>query len=207
MKYATTLLGVVGLISAAVVIPPNWSFEIASLNGPGYPDTGKSPTGPTRTTRLTLRSNTVDMNTPEDWYQFIAYPWLRVDLCQGHDHTWCQVTLNYEEYKNTSNTIEGNEYRMRLHKNETKGLATYDIGKGVQVYWDFAYQVDHQTEVHCFDCEDMTHSYSSILRYILIRPVDRHHRHHRSCSVWPMVATTILQYIGYAAAYTLDQLR
>lgn len=35
--------------------------------------------------------------------------------------------------------MEAEEYKLRVHKNGTKGLLTYRLDEGVRVYWDFAY--------------------------------------------------------------------
>jgi len=64
---------------------------------------------------------------------------MRVDLQQGPGHTWCEATLSYKEYSDVGNTLEGEAYRLRLHKNGTRGLATYEMDEGVVGYWDFAY--------------------------------------------------------------------
>lgn len=64
---------------------------------------------------------------------------MRVDLQQGPRHTWCEATLAYKEYSDVNNTVEGNGYKLRLHKNGTRGLATYEMDSGVVGYWDFAY--------------------------------------------------------------------
>jgi hypothetical protein len=142
MKYTTTALALLDLAVPALsdgpirTLPPNWSFEIASLRGPGCPDQGKNGTV-ARVTRPTFGSNTVDGS--EIYYWFIAYPFLRVNLAEGHDHTWCQATIKYTEYKDVDRTGEGDDYRLRLHKNGTRGIMTYDLEEGVKAYWDFAY--------------------------------------------------------------------
>ena len=144
MKYTTTALSLLSLTAALPspsdgpirTLPPNWSFTLASLRGPGCPDQGKNGTL-SRTTRPTFGSNTVDGS--EIYYWFIAYPWLRVDLAAGHDHTWCQATVQYTEYKDVEKREEGEEFRLRVHKNGTKGIMTYELEEGVKAYWDFAY--------------------------------------------------------------------
>jgi hypothetical protein len=149
MKHTTTALTLLGLAIPALsdgpirTLPPNWAFEIAALRGPGCPDQGKDGTL-TRNTRLTFGSNTVDGS--EIYYWFIAYPWLRVDLAKGQDHTWCQATIKYTEYKDLERKDEGEDYKLRLHKNGTKGIMTYDLEEGVKAYWDFAY-MDGEKEV------------------------------------------------------------
>ena len=119
-------------------LPPNWSFTLSSLRGPGCPDSGKNTTQ-SHNTRPTFGSNTADGS--EIYYWFIAYPWLRVDLQAGPRHTWCEATLAYTEYADVDGKQEGEAYRLRLHKNGTKGIMTYRLDEGVQVYWDFAYYV------------------------------------------------------------------
>ncbi|KAH7558857.1 hypothetical protein BM1_04994 [Bipolaris maydis] len=141
MKYTTAALSLLALSFPSLctpqrILPPNWSFTLSSFFGPGCPDTGK--TNPLiRTTRPTHGTNTVDGS--EIYYWFIAYPWLRVDLAAGPRHTWCEATVAYKEYAGTTGRVEADKYRLRLHKNGTKGLLTYKLDEGVRVYWDFAY--------------------------------------------------------------------
>ncbi|KAF1935235.1 hypothetical protein EJ02DRAFT_416116 [Clathrospora elynae] len=154
MNYATAFLGFLGLTTAIALpassddsgrtLPPNWSFGISALSGPGCPDQGKESSA-VRTTRLTFGKNTVDAS--EIYYWFIAYPWMRVDLAQGHDHTWCQVTIAYKEFADTNKKVEGGDYKLRLHKNGTRGIVTYGLEEGVKSYWDFAYQVSDGKEL------------------------------------------------------------
>jgi hypothetical protein len=154
MKYATAL-GLIGITTAIALpasldgtvrtLPTNWAFEISSLRGPGCPDSGKDDSGPARTTRLTYGQNTVDGS--EIYYWFIAYPWLRVDLAQGHDHTWCEATIAYKEFEDIEGKVEGDKYKLRLHKNGTKGIMTYDLEEGVTSSWNFAYQQADGKEV------------------------------------------------------------
>ncbi|KAF2972557.1 hypothetical protein GQX73_g903 [Xylaria multiplex] len=103
------------------ILPTNWAFEITSLKGPGCPDFG-IPDGNDRHTRLTYGQNTVDGS--EIYYWFIAYPSLRVDLGKT-DSTW--------------GGIEGEDYRLRLHKNGTKVISTYDIDSDVEATFSFKY--------------------------------------------------------------------
>ncbi|EDU43873.1 hypothetical protein PtrSN002B_001535 [Pyrenophora tritici-repentis] len=139
MKPASVLIPLLTTSTtlAARTLPPSWSFTITSLLGPGCPDTDKTPSPGGTVTRPTFGSNTVDGT--EIYYWFIAYPWMRVDLQQGPRHTWCEATLAYKEYSDAGNTVEGEAYRLRLHKNGTRGLATYELEEGVMSYWDFAY--------------------------------------------------------------------
>lgn len=149
MKYTTTALALAGLTTTLLalpspspsplrILPPNWSFTITSLLGPGCPDLGKNGTV-SRTTRPTFGSNTVDGS--EIYYWFIAYPWLRVNLATGPRHTWCETTLAYTEYADVEKKERGEAYRLRLHKNGTRGIATYQLDEGVKAYWDFAYYI------------------------------------------------------------------
>ncbi|KAF1834878.1 hypothetical protein BDW02DRAFT_588534 [Decorospora gaudefroyi] len=135
MKYAAAILGLIGLSTAVAlpaddperILPPNWTFEIEHLKGPGCPDQGNEGSDG-RITRPTYGSNTVDGS--EIYYWFIAYPWMRVDLAEGPSHTWCEATIKYTEYKDTEKTEEGEDYRLRLHKNGTRGIMTYDLDAG-----------------------------------------------------------------------------
>ncbi|EUC38297.1 hypothetical protein COCCADRAFT_83253 [Bipolaris zeicola 26-R-13] len=146
MKYTTTTLSLLitlALASAPTdpqrILPPNWSFTLSSFFGPGCPDTSKntSSSSTIRTTRPTHGTNTIDFS--EIYYWFIAYPWLRVDLASGPRHTWCEATVSYKEFADTEGKAEAERYRLRVHKNGTKGLLTYRLDEGVRVYWDFAY--------------------------------------------------------------------
>ncbi|TGJ85029.1 hypothetical protein E0Z10_g3721 [Xylaria hypoxylon] len=117
------------------ILPTNWAFEITSLKGPGCPDLGV-PNGNDRYTRLTYGENTVDGS--EIYYWFIAYPSLRVELGKT-DSTWCEAELHYTEYKGLMGGIEGEDYRLRLHKNGTKVISTYDIESDVEATFSFMY--------------------------------------------------------------------
>ncbi|EMD63583.1 hypothetical protein COCSADRAFT_37358 [Bipolaris sorokiniana ND90Pr] len=72
MKYTTPALPLLTVLTTALalalasaptdpqrILPPNWSFTISSLLGPGCPDTGKN-TSLIRTTRPTHGTNTID---------------------------------------------------------------------------------------------------------------------------------------------------
>jgi hypothetical protein len=52
---------------------------------------------------------------------------MRVDLQAGPRHTWCEATLSYKEYKDVNKTAEAEKYKLRLHKNGTKGIMTYEL--------------------------------------------------------------------------------
>jgi hypothetical protein len=102
------------------VLPPNWKYEITGLKGPGCSDFGKPDYDEVtheRHTRLTFGENTMDGS--EIYYWFIAMPELRVEL-GATESTWCEAQLKYTEYKDTNLKVEGQDYRLRLHKNGTK---------------------------------------------------------------------------------------
>jgi hypothetical protein len=147
MKYTTTSLSLLGLAAAASipaprdivrVLPRGWSFNITALSGPGCPDFGKDPNA-ARTTRLTFGQNTMDGS--EIYYWFGAYPWMRVNLEKGEDSTWCETEISYFEYSNYTNEVPSEDYRLRLHKNGTREIATYDLEEGVKATFDFSYKV------------------------------------------------------------------
>ncbi|EAT79825.1 hypothetical protein SNOG_13025 [Parastagonospora nodorum SN15] len=118
------------------VLPSNWQYQITSLRGPGCPDFGKDP-DVGRTTRLTFGQNTMDGS--EIYYWFVAYPHLRVDLAEN-DHVWCETELSYEEFKDVTQTVKSADYRLRLHKNGTRVIATYDLENSVQAMFKFTYE-------------------------------------------------------------------
>jgi hypothetical protein len=104
------------------ILPYNWEFNITSLKGPGCPDFAALQKSvetnvDAYTTRLTFGQNTVDGS--EIYYWFIAYPYLRVEL-GGAEETWCETEVLYREFKDGMDTVEGDDYRLRLHKNGTK---------------------------------------------------------------------------------------
>jgi hypothetical protein len=99
------------------ILPPNWSFDIISLKGPGCPDSKDIGKDDVYNTRLTYGSNTVDGS--EIYYWFVAYPYLRAELGVTND-TWCETELKYSEYKDVKNEVEGDDYQLRLHKNGTE---------------------------------------------------------------------------------------
>lgn len=116
-------------------LPFNWSFEITSLRGPGCPDFS-DPSNDYSNTRLTFGKNTVDGS--EIYYWFVAYPYLRVEL-GGEEHSWCETVLAYKEFKDLDFKKESAEYRLRMHKNGTRAIATYDLDEGVEATFKFAY--------------------------------------------------------------------
>jgi hypothetical protein len=136
-----TTFGLVGLINALPapgvdrVLPLNWKYSITSLRGPGCPDFGKDPEKQ-RTTRLTYGQNTMDGS--EIYYWFVAYPNLRVNL-EDEDRSWCETELSYQEYKDLDGKVPTADYRLRLHKNGTRVIATYDLEEGVKATFKFTY--------------------------------------------------------------------
>jgi hypothetical protein len=139
------IAAIVGLVSLAAamptgeslrVLPANWQYKITSLRGPGCPEFGKDP-GAGSTTRLTYGQNTVDGS--EIYYWFIAYPHLHVDLADNV-RSWCETELSYEEFSNAAQTTKSADYRLRLHKNGTRVIATYDLEKGVKATIKFTYE-------------------------------------------------------------------
>jgi hypothetical protein len=141
------LLGLVGFAIAAALpalneepvrtLPPSWLFKIKSLRGPGCPDFNVDPTT-AFTTRTTFGMNTVDGS--EIYYWHIAYPYMHVDLA-GEDHLWCETEVSYTEFANYVDYTPGDAYRLRLHKNGTRMLATYELDEGVTANWEFTYEL------------------------------------------------------------------
>lgn len=117
-------------------LPPSWAYTISSLRGPGCPDFA-DPSNTAYNTRLTYGLNTADGT--EIYYWHVAYPYLRVNLEDGKEHSWCETELQYKEYKSNANTVEGNDYRLRVHKNGTRLLATYDLEDGVKATFKAIY--------------------------------------------------------------------
>ena len=139
-----TALGLTSLVAALPapeaggdrILPLNWNYKIKSLKGPGCPDFGV-PDGDQRTTRLTFGANTVDGS--EIYYWYVAYPHLRVNL-DDEDHSWCETEIAYKEFKDLDGKIPADDYRLRLHKNGTKVIATYDLEEGVKATFKFTYE-------------------------------------------------------------------
>ncbi|KAH8163466.1 hypothetical protein CIB48_g4778 [Xylaria polymorpha] len=96
------------------ILPINWKFEITSLKGPGCPDFGL-PDGNDRHTRLTSGYNTMDGSE--------IYYWV----------------YRYTEYKDLAGEIEGEDYRLRLHKNGTQAISMYDIDSDIEATFGFKY--------------------------------------------------------------------
>jgi hypothetical protein len=142
MKLAlSTCLGFIGLVFALPapeverILPTNWQFTLTSLKGPGCPDLGADPQK-AYATRLTYGQNTMDGS--EIYYWFVAYPHLRVELAEA-DHSWCETELSYKEFKDIDAKVKGEDYRLRLHKNGTRVIATYDLEEGVKATFKFTY--------------------------------------------------------------------
>jgi hypothetical protein len=97
---------------------------------------------------LTFGQNTVDGS--EIYYWFVAHPHLRVDLADK-DHSWCETELSYEEFKDVTQTVKSADYRLRLHKNGTRVIATYDLEKGVTATFKSTYEENDEKSV-CLSC-------------------------------------------------------
>jgi hypothetical protein len=115
------------------ILPYNWEFNITSLTGPGCPDFAALQESvetnvDAYTTRLTFGQNTVDGS--EIYYWFIAYPYLRVEL-GGTQETWCETEVLYREFKDGLDTVQGSDYRLRLHKNGTEVSTACPLKYGV----------------------------------------------------------------------------
>jgi hypothetical protein len=149
MKSAISIaLGLTSLAAALPaagverVLPLGWQYKITALRGPGCPDFGQEDgANGARTTRLTYGQNTMDGS--EIYYWFLAMPHLRVAL-DGDDHSWCETELSYEEF-GEGGKGKADDYRLRLHKNGTRVIATYDLEKGVKATFKFAYDAGDDT--------------------------------------------------------------
>lgn len=183
-----TTLGLTSLAAAAAIpgdvfgprtLPLNWKYAIKSLKGPGCPDFGK-PDGVTaeRTTRLTFGQNTLDGS--EIYYWFVAYPHLRVSTEDGAaDHSWCETEITYKEYKDAEAKVPADDYRLRLHKNGTRLIATYDLEAGIKATAKFTYQAG--------DEEVMSYlSFSSVFGSNVTSIDRRRHTAHRSSHERPV---------------------
>jgi hypothetical protein len=117
------------------ILPYSWGFNITSLTGPGCPDFGA--TGQVFSTRPTFGSNTVDGS--EIYYWHFAYPNLRTAVGAGtaESSTWCETTLSYVELDMMG--VPKSDYRLKMHKNGTAMIATYDLDDGVVAQWRFTY--------------------------------------------------------------------
>ncbi|CAO2651569.1 Nn.00g041390.m01.CDS01 [Neocucurbitaria sp. VM-36] len=149
-----TSLGLLGLATALALpapevdpivrtLPPNWSWNITSLRGPDCSDLG-NPVANRFNTRLTYGENTMDGS--EIYYWHVAYPDLRASLTDT-DHSWCETELSYVEYMSLDEGEQADNYRLRLHKNGTKVLATYDLDAGVTARWEITYDTGRGDEI------------------------------------------------------------
>lgn len=126
------------------ILPFSWNWEITALEGPGCPDFGATVP---RITRPTFGSNTVDGS--EIYYWHFAYPHIRlsVDAATPEASIWCETTLKYTELVESGEPAADPEYRLKLHKNGTLILGTYDLDEGVEAKWTFTYDTDGADKV------------------------------------------------------------
>lgn len=160
MKFTSTFaaLSLLGLGSArpatAVarddtdrVLPGGWEFKIASLKGPGCPDFGlEDGANGQRATRLTYGQNTIG----EIYHWFIAYPSLRVELGKT-ESIWCETELSYLEYGDYHQKDAKSDFRLRLHKNATKIISTYDLAEGATATASFQYVEQGVTDTFTYN--------------------------------------------------------
>ena len=120
------------------ILPRGWEFSLASYSGPGCP----KPDGKDRETRLTYGTNTMDGSEIYHW--FVAYPAIKAVVDEDVDeaHSWCETTINYQEYKDYKGKEVAKDYRFRLHKNATRVISTYDLEEGVSAEWKFTYKIN-----------------------------------------------------------------
>ncbi|TRX96537.1 hypothetical protein FHL15_002809 [Xylaria flabelliformis] len=161
-------LSLLGLVSALPApsddpvrrLPSYWTFNITSLEGPACPDFGHHDGADNiRSTRLTYGQNTVDGS--EIYYWFIAYPALHVELGKN-ESTWCEVELQYTEYKDLKGETEGEDYRLRLHKNGTKVISTYELDDNVKATFNFKYLDADVTDSYTINGPATSGDYSEI---------------------------------------------
>lgn len=128
------------------ILPYNWDFTITALNGPGCPDFGADPEK-AFATRPTYGQNTVDGS--EIYYWFFAYPHLFASLEKGKDtaSSWCETTIKYREFKDSQRTVEASDYKLRLNKNGTMIMGTYELEEGTEAKWDFVYNAGEGSKV------------------------------------------------------------
>jgi hypothetical protein len=173
LSATLSLAGLVAALPASDpgrILPANWQYKITSLRGPGCPDFGKDP-DVGRTTRLTFGQNTVDGS--EIYYWFVAYPHLRVNL-DDNDRSWCETELSYEEFSDQTQKTPAADYRLRLHKNGTRVIATYDLEKGVKATFKFTYE-EGGGETVCFPTQPFTLHANVMTRRL---PISLHGRAH-----------------------------
>jgi hypothetical protein len=125
------------------VLPSSWNFTITSLRGPGCPDFSQQDPK-TYNTRLTYGMNTMDGS--EIYYWHAAYPHLRASLADK-EHSWCETELSYTEFADVKQTKKEEFYRLRLHKNGTRVLGTYDLEEGVKATYEITYATARGKEV------------------------------------------------------------
>ena len=127
------------------ILPYNWRFNITSLSGPGCPDYGA--VSPPFVSRPTFGANTVDGS--EIYYWYFAYPHLRASVGRGTPEAsvWCETTLSYEELDGHSAVAAEPGYRLKLHKNGTDVLASYDLEEGVEAKFRFTYSTSGKLDV------------------------------------------------------------
>jgi hypothetical protein len=127
------------------ILPYNWAFNITALSGPGCPDFGQ--TAPPYVTRPTYGSNTVDGS--EIYYWHFAYPHLRASVGpeKREASIWCETTLEYTELDKDGVKPAVPGYRLKLHKNGTAVIASYELEKGVEAEWKFTYFTEGKDKV------------------------------------------------------------
>ncbi|CAI6334772.1 unnamed protein product [Periconia digitata] len=120
------------------ILPPQWEFTLASYEGPGCPQ----PDGKDRETRLTYGQNTVDGS--EIYYWFAAYPKIKAAVGDDVDeaHSWCETTIDYQEFTTYEKDKPAADYNFRLHKNASRIISTYDLEEGVTAEWKFSYKIN-----------------------------------------------------------------
>ncbi|KAK3368381.1 hypothetical protein B0H63DRAFT_497699 [Podospora didyma] len=128
------------------ILPQFWEFNITSLSGPGCPDFGLTDRGPF-VTRPTFGLNTVDGS--EIYYWHFAYPSLRTSIEPGTPSAsiWCETTLSYAELDSNMVPVAKPGYHLKLHKNGTAMLASYELDDGVEAKWTFTYFPEGKREV------------------------------------------------------------
>lgn len=75
----------------------------------------------------------------------------------GESHSWCETELAYKEYKDMTAKKATSDYRLGLHKNGTRVIATYDLEEGVKATFKFAYDAGDD-EVRSMDERFLSHS-------------------------------------------------
>ncbi|KAH8897522.1 hypothetical protein GQ53DRAFT_888060 [Thozetella sp. PMI_491] len=120
------------------ILPLNWGFSIVQLEGPGCPNYGNSPQA--YVPRPTYGSNTVDGS--EIYYWHFVYPQMRASVTPEEPvvSVWCETTVRYSEFNDKAAKEKPTaDFRLKLHKNGTEILATYDLEDGVEAEWQFTY--------------------------------------------------------------------